>query len=172
MLAGARKKGVDLALTLGFPEYVVVDAGHIAGRRLRDYERFDEPADPRTALLIECGQHWSLASPRVAIAASLRFLRHFGLVGSDFIDRHLDPEPVPRQRVIEVTASVPIQTDAFSFVWPQDGTLTVVPNAGSLVARDGEREIRTPYDACALVMPLRRRAKPGDTAVRLGRFVS
>ncbi|MFS8084759.1 MAG: succinylglutamate desuccinylase/aspartoacylase family protein, partial [Acidobacteriota bacterium] len=31
MLAGAHKKGVDLALALGFPEYVVVDAGHAAG---------------------------------------------------------------------------------------------------------------------------------------------
>ena len=79
---------------------------------------------------------------------------------------------MPRQRVIEVTDTVPIRTDAFSFVWPEDGTLTVVPNAGSLVARDGELEIRTPYDECALVMPARRRARLGDTAVRLGRFVS
>ena len=172
MLAGAHKKGVDLALALGFPEHIVVDAGHTAGRRLRDYGRFDDPEDPRTALLIECGQHWTLETPVVAIQASLHFLRHFGLVGVDFIDRHLDPKPAPRQRVIEVTASVPIRTNKFSFVWPQDGTLTVVPKAGSLVARDGELEIRTPYDACALVMPMRRRAKPGDTAVRLGRFVS
>ena len=138
MLAGARKKGADLALALGFPEHIVVDAGHKAGRRLRDYGRFDDPADPRTALLIECGQHWSLESPVVAIQASLRFLRHFGLIGADFIDRHLDPKPAPRQRIIEVTASVPIQTELFSFVWPQDGTLTVVPKAGTLVARDGE----------------------------------
>ena len=172
MLAGSRRKGVELALSLGFPEHIVADTGHSAGRRLRDYARFDESDDPRTALLIECGQHWTLESPAVAIQASLRFLRHFDLIGSEFIDRHLHPRPAPRQRIIEVTASVPILSDAFSFVWPQDGTLTVVPKAGSLVARDGDLEIRTPYDACALVMPMRRRAKPGDTAVRLGRFVA
>jgi predicted deacylase len=171
MLAGARKKGMDLALALGFPEHVIVDSGHSAGRRLRDYGRFDDPADPRTALLIECGQHWARESPAVAIQSSLRFLRHFGIAGAEFIDRHLDQETVPRQRVIEVTESIPIRTDTFSFVWPQDGKLTVVPQACSLIARDGDVEIRTPYDACTLVMPMRRRAKPGDTAVRLGRFI-
>lgn len=172
MLAGSQRKGMNLALALGIPEHIVVDAGHSAGRRLRDYARFDDPDDPRTALLIECGQHWTQASPVVAIQTSLRFLRHFRLVGTDFIDRHLDPEPAPRTRVIEVTASIPIRTDEFSFVWPQDGMLAVVPKAGSLVARDGGMEIRTPYDDCALVMPMRRRGRPGDTAVRLGRFVS
>jgi predicted deacylase len=171
MLAGARRKGVDLALALGFPEYVIVDSGHAAGRRLRDYGRFDDPGDPRTALLIECGQHWTQDSPVVAIQSALRFLRHFGALRADFLDRHLDPKPAPRQRIIEVTASVPIRTDAFSFVWPQDGALAIVPNAGSLVATDGDVEIRTPYDGCALVMPMRRRARPGDTAVRLGRFI-
>jgi len=171
MLAGARRKGVDLALALGFPAHIVVDAGHAAGRRLRDYGPFDDPGDPRAALLIECGQHWTAESPAVALQASLRFLRHFGLAGADVLERHLDRREAPRPCVIEVTESIPIRSDAFSFVWPQDGSLAVVPRAGSLVARDGEREIRTPYDACALVMPMRRRAKPGDTAVRMGRFV-
>jgi len=170
MLAGTRDKGIELALGLGYPEHVIVDAGHSAGRRLRDYGRFDDPADPRAALLIECGQHWTTDSPVVALQTALRFLRHFGMVEPAFLERHLAPDDVPRQRVIEVTASIPIQTDAFSFVWPPDGTLTVVPRAGSLIARDGPTEIRTPYDDCALVMPMRRRARPGDTAVRLGRF--
>lgn len=172
MLAGARMKGVDLALGLGYPEHVVVDSGHAAGRRLRDYDRFDDPADPRAALLIECGQHWKHDSPAVAIQASLRFLRHLGIADANLIERHLDPRPVPRQRIIEVTSSVPICTDTFRFIWPSDGKLSVVASAGTLIAMDGETEIRTPYDACALVMPMRRQAKPGDTAVRLGRFIN
>ncbi len=172
MLAGTRRKGIELALALGYPEHIVVDGGHNAGRRLRDYGAFDDPQDPRTALLIECGQHWTQASPLVAIQTALRFLRNFAMVSDEFVALHLDPAPSPPQRLIEVTASVPIRTDAFTFVWPQDGSLAVVPNAGSLVARDGDIEIRTPYDRCALIMPMRRRAKPGDTAVRLGRFVS
>ncbi|MEP7084801.1 MAG: succinylglutamate desuccinylase/aspartoacylase family protein, partial [Betaproteobacteria bacterium] len=174
MLAGNRRKGMELALALGSPEYVVVDGGHSAGRRLRDYGAFDDPEDPRTALLIECGQHWSQASAVVAVQTALRFLRHFGMLDESFIAAHLEPDsaqPLP-QRVIEVTASVPIQTSAFTFIWPQDGSLAVVPEAGSLVARDGDTELRTPYDNCALIMPMRRRSKPGDTAVRMGRFVS
>jgi hypothetical protein len=172
MLAGIQRKGVELALALGIPEYIIVDAGHAAGRRLRDYARFDVPGDPRSALLIECGQHWAREVPGVARQVALRFLRHFALVDPAFIARHLDRRPPPRQqRVIEVTTSIPIRTESFAFLWPHDDALTIVPEAGSLVARDGDTEIRTPYDECALVMPMRRAAKPGDTAVRLGRFV-
>jgi len=171
MLAGVQRKGVDLALALGIPEYIIVDGGHAAGRRLRDYARFDDPADPRTALLIECGQHWAREVPQVARQVSLRFLRHFGTADAGFVESQLDHTPKQTQRVIEVTRSIPIRTESFAFLWPHDNALTVVPQAGSLVARDGDTEIRTPYDECALVMPMRRAAKPGDTAVRLGRFV-
>jgi len=171
MLAGVQRKGIDLALSLGIPEYVIIDSGHAAGRRLRDYARFDDPADPRTALLVECGQHWARNAPEVARQVTLRFMRHFGLVDASFVERHLDHRPPPAQRIIEVTTSIPIRTEAFAFLWPQGDALTVVPRAGTLLARDGDAEIRTPYDECALVMPMRRAAKPGDTAVRLGRFV-
>ena len=171
MLAGTRRKGVELARALGYPEFVVVDAGHSAGRRLRDYARFDDPADPRAALLIECGQHWTGDSASVALQTALRFLLRFDSAPADFIERHTERAALPAQKVVEVTASIAIRTGDFCFLWPQDGSLSVVPTAGSLIARDGATEIRTPYDDCALVMPMRRRAKPGDTAVRLGRFV-
>ena len=42
--------------------------------------------------------------------------------------------------------------------------------SGTLIGRDGDREIRTPYSDCVLIMPTRRPRK-GETAVRLGRFV-
>ena len=48
--------------------------------------------------------------------------------------------------------------------------LEVIPQAGTVIAYDGARPIRTPYDDCVLIMPSRRLA-PGLTAVRLGRFV-
>lgn len=172
MLAGTRQKAIDLALALGIPEYVIVDAGHAAGRRLRDYGPFDDPRDPRAALLIECGQHWARDSAAVAIQASLRFLRHFEVVAPAFVARHVDRSDSPPQRIVEVTESVPIRTERFRFLWPHDDGLTVVPRAGSLIAKDGDIEIRTPYDRCVLVMPMRRASKPGDTAVRLGRFRS
>jgi hypothetical protein len=86
-----------------------------------------------------------------------------------FLDAHVEPVPMPAQKVIEVTAVVTIATDDFAFVVPAGG-LAVVPKAGTLLARDGVAEIFTPYDDCVLVMPTRR-PKKDETAVRLGRFV-
>jgi hypothetical protein len=151
------------------PEHVVIDGGHSAGRRLRDYAFFDDDQDPRAALLIECGQHWERAAPTVAKQSTLRFLRHFGMADADFLDAHLDRSPPPAQKVIEVTAAVTIATDAFDFAIPVHG-LAIVPKAGTLLANDGASEIRTPYDNCVLIMPTRR-PKKGETAVRLGRIV-
>ena len=137
---------------------------------MRDYAFFDDPADPRSALLIECGQHWEHASPMIAVQAALRFLRHFGMAAPEFLDERLDRQPLPPQRAIQVTDVVTINTDDFGFVIPVAG-LDVVAKQGTLLARDGEREIRTPYDECVLIMPARR-PRRGETAVRLGRFVS
>ena len=169
-LAGRLRKGLELALALGVPEHVVIDAGHAAGKRLRDYAFFDDADDRRVALLLECGQHWEPAAPEVARQAVLRFLRHFGMADPAFLAAHLDRAPPRQQRAIEVTTAVTIESDAFEFALAVAG-LAVVPRAGTLLARDGEREIRTEYDDCVLIMPTRR-PKRGETAVRLGRFVS
>jgi len=168
-IAGRQRKSVELAQALGFPRYIVVDCGHAAGKRLRDYRFFDDADDPRSALLIECGQHWERAAPEVAKQSTLRFLRHFGMVDPAFLAAHLDPAPQPPQQVIEVTATITIGSDHFAFALPVEG-LAVVPKAGTLLARDGRSDVRTPYDNCVLIMPTRR-PKKGETAVRLGRFV-
>jgi len=168
-MAGRQRKGVELAQALGLPQYVVIDDGHASGKRLRDYTFFDDAEDPRNALLIECGQHWERAAPEVAKQTTLRFLRHFGMADADFLDAYLDRAPRPPQKVIEVTATVTIGSDDFAFALPVQG-LAIVPKAGTLLARDGDDEVRTPYDECVLIMPTRR-PKKGETAVRLGRFV-
>ena len=169
-MAGRQRKGVDLAQALGMPEHIVVDGGHAAGRRLRDYAFFDDPVDPRSALLLECGQHWESAAPDVARQAVLLFLRHFGMADPAFLERHVEPLPRPPQKVIEVTEVVTIASDEFAFALPVHG-LAVMPAAGTMLARDGARDIRTPYDDCVLIMPTRK-PKRGETAVRLGRFVA
>ena len=133
-LAGTRAKGLALARAVGVPMHIVIDAGHAAGRRVRDYAFFDDPADPRAALLVECGQHWERAAPEVARQATLRFLRHFGMVEPEFLDEHLDPQPLPPQRAIEVTDVVTIETDSFAFVTPAAG-LDVLPERGTHSSR-------------------------------------
>jgi hypothetical protein len=161
---------MELAHAVGLPEHIVIDGGHKAGKRLRDYAFFDDSDDPRSALLIECGQHWEKASPEIAFQSALRFLRHFGMAPTEFLEAHLDHAPLPPQCAIAVTDVVTIETDAFAFALPVEG-LQSVAEAGTLLARYGDREIRTPYDACVLIMPTRRPRK-GETAVRLGRRVS
>jgi len=168
-LSGRQQKGLDLARAIGMPPYIVIDAGHQAGRRLRDYAQFDDPLDPRNALLVECGQHWEAAAPIVAQQVMLRFLQHFGMLDSAFVDAHVDTGDLPPQRTIAITDVVTIETNAFAFAEAVTGMMSIV-RRGTLIARDGEREIRTPHDDCVLIMPTRRPRK-GETAVRLGRYV-
>jgi len=168
-LAGRHRKGVDLARALGMPQYIVVDEGHRAGKRLRDYAGFDDPDDARSALLVECGQHWERHSPRVAQQCMLRFLRHFDVVDHAFVDPLLAAYDPPPQRVIEITDVVTIASETFAFELPVKGMMTI-ERAGTLLARDGAREIRTPYADSVLIMPARR-PKQGETAVRIGRYV-
>jgi len=46
----------------------------------------------------------------------------------------------------------------------------VIEKAGTVVATDGDKVWRTPYDNCVLVMPSTAHTKPGNTMVRLGRY--
>lgn len=169
-MAGRQRKGVELAKAIGVPRHIVIDSGHVAGQRLRDYAFFDDPADSRSALLVECGQHWEAAAPRVAWQSLLRFLGHFGMLERGLAERHLDEATPPPQRIVEVTATVTIVSDAFRFTQPVHG-LQLIRRAGTVYAVDGGTEIRTPHDDCVLIMPTRK-PKRGETAVRLGRFVS
>jgi predicted deacylase len=161
MLAGLLDKSLALAQRVGVPTIIVRDAGHAAGRRMRDYGAFGDPGSPAAALLVECGQHWERATADVAIETAERFLAATGVIAARL-------PPAPTQRVVGVTEAVTIASERFRFTQEFCG-LEVIPAAGTLIARDGEREIRTPYDDCVLIMPSRRLVR-GQTAVRLGRY--
>jgi predicted deacylase len=169
MLAGPLPKGLALAREVGAPELIVVDSGHAAGRRMRDYGGFGDAASSRNALLVECGQHWTQLAVDVAIDTTLRFLVVVGSIDREDAVPHLPATRPPPQRVIEVTDAVTVTTPEFAFVGEFVG-LEVIQQAGTTIARDGAAEIRTPYDDCVLIMPSKRLA-PGQTAVRLGRYI-
>jgi predicted deacylase len=168
-LCGPTAKGRALARAMRVPGYVVSDHGHKAGVRLRDYAEFGTEAGAKCAALVECGQHWKAESADVAIQSALRFLLAVEAVGLDDAGPMLAGEP-PEQKFVEVTHAVTIANEPFAFAHPYVG-LEVIPKAGTVIARDGDSEIRTPYDSCVLVMPSMRLTK-GLTAVRLGRFVA
>ncbi len=169
MMCGPTEKGRRLARALTSPSHVVIDAGHTAGTRMRDYGGFVDRRSPKNSLLVECGQHWEPASVEMAKDISLRFLAHFEVVSAEFVAEHMRGAPPPVQRVIEVSAPVTVSTEDFRFVDDYRG-MEVIEKAGSVIALDGTREIQTPYDNCVLIMPSRRLRK-GESAVRFGRYV-
>jgi hypothetical protein len=171
MLAGLLPRSRELARRVGIPELIMCDQGHAAGPRMRDYGGFGDPASAKTALLIECGQHWERRAAEVSTDVTLRFLIALGTVTSEDVAALGGPDfdAHPRQRVIEVTEAVTIAGGRFDFAGDFHG-LEILPEKGTLIGRDDGREVRTPYDNCVLIMPSRRLVK-GQTAVRLGRYL-
>lgn len=169
-IAGPHAKGRELARRLGVPAYVISDSGHASGARMRDYGGFGDPAGPKNALLVECGQHGEASAARTALEASLAFLRESGVMPDAFFEAHPAPAAVP-QRFIQVTHAVTIKTARFEFAQRYTGMETI-ERAGTVIGHDGGELVVTPYDGCVLVMPAPQRyVLPGLTAVRLGRFI-
>jgi predicted deacylase len=169
MVCGMLDKGAEFARRVGTPADLLIDTGHPAGLRMRDRGGFGDPKSPKNALLIEAGQHWEKSSVDVAIDTTLRFLKVTGVVEGAWADRRLRLEPPARQRLVRVTQPVTAASKDFRFARAWKG-LEVVPKEGTVVATDGDKVWRTPYDDCVLVMPSTAHVKPGNTMVRLGRY--
>ena len=169
MVCGMLDKGADLARRVGVPADLLIDTGHPAGLRMRDRGGFGDPKSPKNALLIEAGQHWEKSSVDVAIDTTLRFLKVTGVVDAAWVDKRLRLELPAKQRVVRVTEPVTAASREFRFARAWKG-LEVVPDAGTVIATDGDKVWRTPYDDCVLVMPSTAHVKPGNTMVRLGRY--
>ncbi|WP_354677367.1 M14 family metallopeptidase [Cupriavidus plantarum] len=169
IVSGPLDKGIALARAVGAPADIIVDEGHPEGRRMRDYADFGDPASPRNAILVECGQHWETRAVDVARDSTARFLLQAGIVeAADLPAGWLRPDPAA-QRVIRVTEPVVAASMDFRFAGPYTG-LETFAEAGAVIAwRDGEPVV-TPYDDCVLVMPSLRQLRPGVTVVRLGRL--
>ncbi len=163
ILCGGSDRGRALAMAIGVPSLVVSDTGHLTGPRLIDYPRFLDPALDCAACLVEAGQHWQTETVDVTSACVDGLLRHTGTL----------PAPASgqpsRPRCAEVTMTITAATAGFAFVHPFRGG-DVVARRNTVIALDGETEIRTPHDQCLLVMPSLRPSR-GHTAVRLARFV-
>jgi predicted deacylase len=166
ILSGAPAKGRAMAIAIGRPSLVVADRGHVNGRRLIDYSRFSGTDTPCAACLVEAGQHWEQTTVDTVLASVAGLLRHLDLVAPD---APLPPAPPPvAPRVATVTTAVTAMTSSFAFVQTYRGG-DVITHRDTLIAIDGDTEIRTPHDDCLLVMPSLRPSR-GHTAVRLGRF--
>ena len=95
-------------------------------------------------------------------------LRHLGVVGTI---RHCRRRGHARTNVSPRSPwSVTAASSNFAFVQPYRGC-DIIARRNTLIALDGETEIRTPHDDCLLIMPSLRPSR-GHTAVRLARFVT
>jgi hypothetical protein len=172
MVCGATGKGGEkaaaLARKLRVPEHLLIDTGHPAGLRMIERGHFGNPSDSRTAVLIECGQHWERSSVDVAIDTLLRFLRFTNTISAAFAEQHARIVPVEHQTLIRVTEPVVARSMAFRFEQAFQG-LEVIAKRGDVIARDGETLIRAPYDNTVLVMPSMAHLSVGTTMVRLGK---
>ncbi|MEM7021291.1 MAG: succinylglutamate desuccinylase/aspartoacylase family protein [Pseudomonadota bacterium] len=168
LLSGLGEKGRKLAAAMGYPALVVADSGHRTGSRMRDFGAFADPASDRTAMLVECGQHWARDSVDVAIATCRRFLEAIDMVDPASLDQFCPAPELSPQRAVDVTDAITVGDGPFRFTGSFQG-LEVISEAGTVIAYDGATPIRTPYDDCVLIMPSRRLVS-GLTAVRLGRF--
>jgi hypothetical protein len=170
LIAGQTDKARRLALAVGMPPLVVGDEGHSGGRRLIDYRPFADPGSPRTAILVEAGQHWVPETVETMATTVARLLLAMGQIdalgAARITDAPLDPRPA---RFAQVTRTITAQTNEFAFVRPYRGG-DIVRGRNTLIALDGDTEIRTPHDDCLLVMPSLRTCR-GHTAVRLARLI-
>ncbi len=169
MVCGTVEKNVAFARRLGVPADLLIDTGHPAGLRMIERGGFGDPASPRVALLVECGQHWEAAAASVAIDTLVRFLGLAGVADPAWVQASVRLPLPPLQRLVRVTVPIVARSADFRFLVPPVG-LGVVPKAGTPIAQDGNHVWVTPYDDAVLVMPGTRNLNPGGTAVRIGRF--
>jgi len=176
MVCGTIDKNAHFAREIGVPGDLLLDTGHPAGLRMIERGGFGDPQSRKRAVLIECGQHWEKGAADVAVDTLLRFLRATGAVDATWVEPRLRRAPPPQQKLVRVTEAVVARSMDFRFLVPLEG-LGVIAQAGTPIAEDtdpasGEKVVwRAPYDNTVLVMPSMKHLRPGNTQVRLGRFV-
>ena len=169
MVCAKSDKSVALSRRMGVPADLLLDTGHPAGLRMIERGPFGDPASPRTAVLIECGQHWEKGAADVAVDTLYRFLAASGAVDASICKSHFRVAAPAVQKTIRVTEAVVVKSSGFKFPYLFKG-LEVIPKSGTVVATDGDTTWKTPYDDCVMVMPSLAHAKPGTTVLRLGRY--
>lgn len=162
ILAGTAPDDIAFAQKFRLTPYIISDAGHSQGPRLRDY-KFSQKRTKPVSLLIECGQHWQMASVEVAKAAIQQILFITGLC--------LEKPDMPMSmmpKVIEVTDIIQAGHHDFAIQPHLQQPHLMSVQKGSLIATEKGRIYHAPYDDCYLIMPAFRPIK-GYTALRLGR---
>jgi predicted deacylase len=161
------EKAQRLAASLGGPPTHVVSPGakHDGGL-LIEYGAFGDPDASNTALVVECGQHFARSSGKRAIQVALRFLDRCGVLAAEVAAAHMTPVAAKPARIYEICEVRTCRTENAHFVRPLKGFEEF--GEGELIGSDGERDIRAPFDRCAVLMP-KAVLVPGREMVTLAR---
>lgn len=170
-VCGPLEKGIALARELGTPSYIISDAGHPQGRRMRDYAQFGDPDSTSNALLIETGQHWEAGAVDVAKDCVARFLLLAGSLDAGDLPAGWLQQAPAHMHVVRVTDPVVASSMDFKFAGSYTG-LETFAEQGSIIGWNDGVPVTTPYPNCVLVMPSLRQLSPGVTVVRLGQLLA
>jgi succinylglutamate desuccinylase len=157
-----------LATRIGYPRSLLLEDSVFEGRTMVEYTPFAAKDGSKTALVVECGAHFLARSVDVAKATFLDFLGCLDMLDADFIARNRPHVAVPPAGIYDVSVVHVAKSDNPHFVQPFVGFEEV--DEGTLIARDGDLEIRAPYPRCTVLFPKAIPAK-GRELVTLGRRV-
>lgn len=154
-----------MALALQSPStHIVSPGGKHQGGLLIEFGAFGDPKAANTAVVVECGPHFARRSGDVAIQTTLRFLDRCGVLDPEFGRAHIKPAADAPPSTYEISEVCICRNGRAGFVRPLEGFEEFA--AGELIGSDGEREIRAPYDRCAVLMP-KAQLVPGREMVTL-----
>ena len=140
------------AMAIGVPDvHLVMPSGLGSGVPLIQHGKFGDADGSGVALVAECGQHFAKASGETAIAVTLGFLAHFGLIDAALVPARPASAQAPRRFELQETHMV--TSPDFAFVRPLIGFEVFAKD--ELIATDGAREIRASCDECTIFMPTR-----------------
>lgn len=142
------ERNASVAKALPAPAiHLVMPKGLGSGTPVIEHGRHGQPdSDAGAALVAECGQHFKQSSADLAIAITLNFLGHFGLID------HAPPQGAASRR-FELLKTHVVANANFKFARPVIGFETFAK--GELIATDGDEAILAPCDNCTLFMPTR-----------------
>ncbi|MBL4908155.1 MAG: succinylglutamate desuccinylase/aspartoacylase family protein [Sneathiella sp.] len=171
MMAGPVQKGRDFAADIGLPKFVISDAGHKNGTRMRDYGDFIKADSPKNALLVECGTHWAAETGDLAIKSAYRLLDVMKMIPADLAEKFgPKAQELPVQTFVEVSGPYTVQSEEFKYAQSYVG-MEIIEKQGTVIGDDGGQPVTTPYDNCVMVMPSLNIEK-GQSAVRYGRILA
>jgi predicted deacylase len=154
-----------MALDLESPStHIVSPGGKHQGGLLIEFGAFGDADAANTAIVVECGQHFARSSGEIAIQTMLRFLHLYGVLDRDVGAERLGPIAPQPPEIYEISEVRICRNGQAGFSRPLQGFEEFA--LGEVIGHDGEREIRAPYDRCAVLMP-KAQLVPGREMVTL-----